>query len=84
MHVLRVFDTVPLQRAEIVSIPQFLEQLLENCPVPITRGGTLLALKIGLDVGLDAVVVEKRIVDIDQEDDLVHRVQLHAICSAHR
>ena len=72
MHVLRVFDTVPLQCTEIVSIPQFDKQVLENCPVPIATGGTVLALEVGLDVSLDVVVVEQRIVDIDQEDDLVH------------
>jgi hypothetical protein len=27
MHVLRVFDTVPLQRTEIVPIPQFDEEV---------------------------------------------------------
>src|SRR5215471_5016828 len=73
MHVLRVFDTVALQRTEIVSIPQLHEQVLENCPVPIARGGTVLALEVGLDIGLDAVVVEKRIIDVDKENDLVHR-----------
>src|ERR1700758_2501690 len=78
MHVLRVFDTVSLQSTEIVPIPQFSEQVLENCPVPIATGGTVPALEVGLDVGLDVVVVEKRIVDIDQEDDLVHRCYPYA------
>ena len=68
MHVLRVFDTVPLQCTEIVSIPQFDKQVVENCPVPVATGGTVLALEVGLDVSLDVVVVEKRIVDVDQKD----------------
>jgi hypothetical protein len=72
MHVLRVFDTVPLQCTEIVSIPQFDKQVVENCPVPVATGGTVLALEVGLDVSLDVVVVEKRIVDVDQKDNLVH------------
>jgi hypothetical protein len=67
-----MFDTVPLQRTEIVSISQFNEQVLEDCPVPIATGGTVPALEVGLDVGLNAVVVEKRIVDIDQENDVIH------------
>src|ERR1700739_1390517 len=73
MHVLRVFDTVSLQCTEIVSIPQFDKQVVENCPVPVAAGGTVLALGMGLDVSLDVVVVEKRIIDVDQKDNLVHR-----------
>src|SRR5262252_3749284 len=78
MHVLRVFDTVSLQSTEIVPIPQFSEEVLENCPVPIATGGTVPALEVGLDVSLDVVVVEKCVIDIDQEHDLVHRSYPHA------
>lgn len=73
MHVLRVLDAIALQRTEIVSIPQLCEQILENGPVPITTSGSVLVLEMGFDIGLDVIVVEKRIVDIDQEDDLIHR-----------
>jgi hypothetical protein len=67
-----VFDTVPLQCTEIVSIPQFDKQVVENYPVPVATGGTVLALEVDLDVSLDVVVVEKCIVDVDQKDNLVH------------
>lgn len=73
MHVLRVLDAIALQRTEIVSIPQLCEQILENGPVPITTSGSVLVLEMGFDIGLDVIVVEKRIVDIDQEDDLIYR-----------
>ena len=33
----------------------------------------MFTLKIGFDICLDMVIVEKRIVDIDQKYDLVHR-----------
>lgn len=73
MHVLRVLDAIALQRTEIVSIPKLCEQILENGPVPITTSGSVLVLEMGFDIGLDVIVVEKRIVDIDQEDDLIYR-----------
>src|SRR5215472_13994843 len=68
-----MFDAVALQRAKIVAVTEFREEGLEYCPVPIATGGTVVALEISLDISLDVVVVEKCIVDIYQEDDLIHR-----------
>src|SRR3954447_13361999 len=68
-----MFDAVALQRAKVVTIAQLDKKGLKNCPVPIATCRTVFALKIRLDISLDAVVVEKCIVDVDQEYDLIHR-----------
>src|SRR5215472_12731249 len=67
-----MFDAIALQRAKVVPVTELHEEGLENCPVPIATGGAVVALEINLDVSLDVVVVEKRVVDIDQEDGLMH------------
>ena len=69
LHVLRMLDAVALQRAKVIPVPELSEECLENHPVPIAAGGTVVPLQMSLDVGLDVVVVEKCIVDIDQKDD---------------
>ena len=50
----------------------------------ITARRAELLRQMGLDVGLDPVVVEQRVVDIDQEDDPVARVRLSGAFAARR
>src|SRR5215472_10547519 len=67
MDVPRVFDPVALQRAEIVAIAQFVEQLLEDCPISVAAGSPELALEVAPQIGLDVVVVDQCVVDVDEE-----------------
>jgi hypothetical protein len=68
-----VVDTVTLQGAEIIGIAKFGTQRLENAPV---LPGTLwpdLAMQVLAQIVDHAIVVEERIVDIEQENELVRR-----------
>jgi hypothetical protein len=62
---LRVLDPVALQGAEIIAVPQVSEELFENRPVPVAAGRPELTFKVALEVILNAVVVEQRIVHVD-------------------
>src|SRR6266566_3861424 len=69
VHVLGVLGPVALQRAEIIPIAELDEQRFEDRPVPITRRGAELTLEMALEVVLNAIVVQQRVVHVDQEDD---------------
>ena len=69
MNIPRVLDPVALQGAEIIAVTQFREQLLENRPVALAGGNSELTVEVAFDVVLDAVVVEQRIVHVDEKND---------------
>src|SRR3989442_10738067 len=69
VHVLRVLDPVALQCAEIIAIPELGKQRLEDRPVPVATRGAELTLEMALEVVLDAIVVQQRVVHVHQEDD---------------
>src|ERR1700730_13757279 len=73
MDVLRVLDPIALQGAEIVPVAQIAEQLLEDRPIAVATRRSELAFEMALEIGLDAIVVEQGVVDIDKEDGLVRR-----------
>src|SRR5262245_12788463 len=79
MDVLRMFDPVTLQRAEVVPVTQLGEEVLENLPVPVPAGRSELALEVGSNIVLDAIVIEESVIDVDQEDDSVHCVHTRAL-----
>jgi hypothetical protein len=60
-----VLDAVALQGAEIIAVAQLIEELFENRPVPVAAGRPELTLKVALEVILNAIVVEQRVVDVD-------------------
>jgi hypothetical protein len=64
---------VALQRAEVVGIAELAAQALELDPVAVGARRTELAHQVLAQVGDDAVVVEQRVVDVEQEDDVVRR-----------
>jgi len=72
----RVRISVALQRAQIVGIPELLTQLLEELPVPATGLLPHIGVEMPTQVVCNAVVVEQRVVDIEEHDD-VH-LDLHA------
>src|SRR6478672_5469761 len=63
-----MFDTIALQSSDVIAIPEFSEQIVENSPVAIASGAAKGPLDMILEVLLDGVVVEQRIVDIDQKN----------------
>ena len=67
-EIVRVFEPQALQRAEIVHIAQFVPQLVHD--LPITRANTI-AMRGSQpfpEVIPKSVVVEERIVDVEQKD----------------
>jgi hypothetical protein len=79
----RVLDAVALQRAEVVAVAELRHQVLEDRPVAVARAGAVFPLEVAPDVVLDEVVVEQRVVDVDEEDGGVgaHGLQQRGIRS---
>src|SRR5262245_8677606 len=69
MNILRVLDPIALQRAEIITVAQFAKQLLEDGPIPLAASNSELTIEVAFDVVLNAVVVEQRIVHVDQKNN---------------
>src|SRR4029077_8082407 len=68
-----MFDTVALERSDVIAITEFSEQIVENSPVAIASGAAKDPLDMVLQVLLDCVVVEQRIVDIHQKNGRIGR-----------
>src|SRR6185437_10110052 len=60
---------VALKRPEIIAIAERVEQLHEDPPIPLARGDAEVELEVILQILLDPIVVEQRVVDVDEEDD---------------
>ena len=76
-----MFHTILLEGPEIVAITQVVKEPLENGPIPVAASGAAFVQQILFQVFLDAVVVQKRVVDVDKESDRCcprHRVNLSA------
>ena len=69
-QIARVFDSVPLQRAEIICVAQLTAQLLEDRPVTLCLFGADLRFQMLPQVSRDPVIVEQRIIHIKEEDYL--------------
>ena len=69
---------VLLERAEVVGVPEFAAQLLEDGPVPLAPNRARpSASRWRLQIGDDSVVVEQGVVDVEQEDNRVfHAAQI--------
>ena len=61
---------VPLQGAEVVGVAELVPELLEQLPVVAAAVLADLGVEVRAQVGGDAVVVEQRVVDVEQEDDV--------------
>src|SRR5271154_2215435 len=67
MYVPRVLGTVSLQGAEIVPVAQIGKQPLENRPIPVTGRCAEFAFQMTLQIILNVVVIEQRVIHIDEE-----------------
>src|SRR5262245_16598329 len=68
-----MLDAVALKRPQVVAIPQLAEELLENGPIAVAARPTELPLQMPLEIGLDAVIVQERVIDVHQEYDRAGR-----------
>src|SRR5512143_903859 len=66
---MRILASVTLQGPQVISVTKPGSQTLENRPVTPRPFGADLALEVCGEVSDDAVVVEQRIVHIEQEND---------------
>jgi hypothetical protein len=53
-----------LESAQVIPVAQFLEELLLNRPKPVATLWPRLVLDMSLEIILDAVVFQQRVVDI--------------------
>ena len=73
-QVARALDAVALQGAEVVGVAELGPQLLEDRPVVGAAVGADLGVEVPAQVLGDPIVVEQRVVDVEEEDD-VHPVR---------
>src|SRR5262244_3556500 len=69
MNILRVLDPVALQGAEIIAIAQLSKELFEDRPVAVAAGGPELTFKVAFEVALDTVIVEERVVHVNEKNN---------------
>ncbi len=69
---MHIFDAIALQRAEIIRIAEFLAQLLEDRPIAVMGVFAIFPLQIIAEVLGDAVIVDQRVVDVEQKTDVGH------------
>src|SRR5215831_12823238 len=71
LYIARVLRPVALESSDIVAIAQLREQILKDPPITLAGGDAKGALEMVLEVLLYRVVVEQRVVDIDEEDERI-------------
>ena len=64
---MRALHPVPLEGAQVVCVAELRAQDLEDLPVPLLPVGADLALQVPPEVEDDPVVVEERVVHVDEE-----------------
>ena len=68
-----VFHPEALQRAEIVRVAQLAAQLLEELPVALVLPVADLLRQVAAHVGHHVIVVDQRVVDVEEGDHSVAR-----------
>jgi hypothetical protein len=58
-----------LKGADVVAIAQLREQILQNPPIAFASRETIGALEMVFQILLDPVIVDQRVVHVDEEDD---------------
>ena len=73
MGVAGMLHSISLQRAQVVRVAQLRPQLFEEGPVSLLPFVPDLLLEVTLEIGRDVIVVDERVVHVDQEDDRMSR-----------
>jgi len=68
LRLIEIFEPIALQRAQIIRVAELCPQFLEDHPVALAAGMAEFALQVLTEIGLHGIVVEQRVVDIEQED----------------
>src|SRR5437660_1136134 len=69
-RVAHISEPVALQRAQVVRVAQLGAQLLEDRPVPVPAFNTELAREMIPEIVLYKIIVEQRIVAVEEEYDI--------------
>lgn len=64
-------EAVPLESSEVVGIAEFRPQLLKDLPISVGGVGADFSLESALEICGDAIIVDKRVVDVEEEYDVV-------------
>ena len=73
VHLARMLDAIALQRAEIVGVAELAAQLLEDLPVALLALGADASTRWRRRSAITRVVVEQRVVDVEQKNGIGHR-----------
>ena len=60
---------IALQRAQVVCVAELGPKLFEDGPIPRLPLVADLALEVALEIGGDVIVVDQRVVHVDEKDD---------------
>src|SRR5437667_2111091 len=71
MRVARILTAVALQGAQIIRIPKFGAELFKKCPIALLPLMSDFFFEMTLEVSRDSIVVEQRIVYVEQENQTV-------------
>jgi hypothetical protein len=69
-RVMHRLASIPLQGAQVVNVTEFASQLFENLKVPVAGRHAACAFQVLPGIGLNAIIVDERVVDIEQKDDI--------------
>src|SRR5689334_13913039 len=61
-------DAITLQGAKIVGVAELGAELLEDGPVVVPASRAEALLEMPAEVGLNRIVVDERVVDVEEED----------------
>ena len=67
---MQILRPVTLQRAEVIGVAELAPQLFENLPIAIAGGGAVGLFEVFAQMRLHPIVVDERVVDVEQEDDV--------------
>ena len=74
-----MLDPIALQGPKIIAVAEIGEQLFEDRPIAVAACRPELALQMSTQIGLDAVIVDQGVVDIDEKHGLVRGDHAHAL-----
>ena len=66
--VVLVLEAIALKRAEVIRISELGAQLLEDLPLTVPARKAHLALEVCAQIALDGIVVEQRVVYVEEKD----------------
>src|SRR5215813_6798678 len=72
LRAMQVLEPVALQRSQIIDVSQFAAQLLKNYPVSVASDDPVRLFQVLFKMSLHAIVVDERVVNVEQEDDVRH------------